>query len=177
MNIAHEGGVFCTYNLAYGGAEESELQDLNRQLTKAFGLRAGVMHTEFIRAHEDGKFYFLETGARVGGAHIADMVEASSGINLWREWARIESPNREYTLPEIRRDYSGILVCLAKQEWPDLSAYTDPEICWRLSKKNHAGLVVCSSSWDRVQDLLEQYRGRFYEDFLATAPIPKTPAD
>ncbi len=35
-------------------------------------------------------YYFLEVAARVGGAFIADLVEHSTGVNLWREWARIE---------------------------------------------------------------------------------------
>ena len=177
MRVAHEGGVFSTYNLVFGSDEEKELQELNRQLVRAFGLRAGVMHTEFIRAEKDGEFYFLETGARVGGAHIADMVEASSGMNLWKEWGRIESPGREYQLPEVRQDYSGILVSLARQEVPDLSSYTEPEIVWRLEKKNHAGLVVRSDRWERVQELLDLYTRRFYEDFFATAPLPDRPAD
>jgi len=153
------------------------LQELNRQLVSAFGLRAGVMHTEFIRAEADGEFYFLETGARVGGAHISDMVEASSGLNLWKEWGHIEPPGREYQLPEVRQDYSGILVSLARQEVPDLSGYREPEIVWRLQKKNHAGLVVRSERWERVQELLDLYTQRFYEDFFATAPLPDRPAD
>ena len=56
----------------------------------AFGLVRGVAHTEFIKSHNDGQFYFLETAARVGGANIAEMVEAATGINLWSEWAKIE---------------------------------------------------------------------------------------
>jgi biotin carboxylase len=50
-------------------------------------LKHGAAHTEFIKCNEDGKIYFLETSSRVGGAHIAEMVEAASGINLWGEWA------------------------------------------------------------------------------------------
>ena len=49
----------------------------------------GVSHSEFIQGR-DGKLYFLETAARVGGAHIADLVEAATGINLWAEWAKVE---------------------------------------------------------------------------------------
>jgi len=46
----------------------------------------GVTHAEYIRAHADGRYYFLEIAARVGGAFIADLVDVSTGINLWREW-------------------------------------------------------------------------------------------
>ncbi len=37
------------------------------------------------------KFYFLEIAARVGGALTSlTLWKAASGINLWREWARLE---------------------------------------------------------------------------------------
>ena len=57
---------------------------------KAFGLVRGVSHSEFIRGRDDGKLYFLETSARVGGAHIVDLIEAATGINMWAEWAKVE---------------------------------------------------------------------------------------
>ena len=62
----------------------------------------GVSHTEFIRSH-DGELYFLETSARVGGAYIVDVVEAATGINLWREWAKIEIAGEHgaYTPPRL----------------------------------------------------------------------------
>ena len=44
---------------------------------KAMGLLRGVSHTEFIKSKADGKFYFLETSARVGGANLAELVEAA----------------------------------------------------------------------------------------------------
>ena len=73
-----------------------------RALAPAFGLRDGVTHAEYIKAHADGKFYFLEIAARVGGAFISDLVEASTNVNLWREWGRIEVANlrgETYVLP------------------------------------------------------------------------------
>ena len=54
------------------------------------GFVRGVTHAEFLRADSDGKFYFIEVAARVGGAFISDVIEAATGINLWREWARLE---------------------------------------------------------------------------------------
>jgi hypothetical protein len=39
---------------------------------------------------------------------------------------------------------------LARQEWPDVSAYDDPEITWRLSKRHHAGLIVTAAAHARV---------------------------
>lgn len=177
MKVAHEGGIFVTHTVPYAGPEDVALQALNRDVMRAMGLRRGVSHTEFIRAHADGQYYFLETSARVGGANIAETLEASSGINLWREWAHIETlrPGEAYTLPPVRNDHSGILISLARQEYPDLSGYTDLEIVWRMHKRHHAGLIVRSPDLGRVTALLAQYAERFYQDFFATAPLPERP--
>ncbi|MDW8467530.1 MAG: hypothetical protein RML35_15640 [Chloroherpetonaceae bacterium] len=80
-----------------------------------------------------------------------------------------------YQLPPLRREHSGLLISLARQQTPDLSAYNDPEIYWRLSKEHHAGLIVRSPSYERITQLLEQYTARFYQDFFATQPPPEKP--
>jgi hypothetical protein len=108
------------------------------------------------------------------------MVEAATGINLWREWARLEvadARGEEYSVPEPRHDYAGLLVSLARQEWPDISAYADPEIVWRLSKRYHAGLIVASPDRERVRALLESYMPRFRSDFYASLPALETPVE
>ena len=177
MNVAHDGGVFMTQKLARNSADAKALTKLNRELTRALGLVRGVTHTEFIKGHEDGRFYFLETGARVGGANIAETVEAATGLNPWREWAKIEIAGEagNYVLPPHRDDYAGIVVSLARQEWPDTSCYNDPEIAWRMNKRHHAGLIVSSPKQKRVEELLNQYVNRFVEDFLAIQPLPDRP--
>src|SRR5262249_16948327 len=137
----------------------------------------GVTHAEFLRAQADGKFYFLEIAARVGGAYISDVVESASGINLWREWARLEvgAGKQPYALPPIRNDYAGVIVCLARQKHPDTRSYADPEIVYRISKYHHAGLIVKSPDATRVRQLLDTYATRFALDFLATQPVPEKP--
>jgi len=174
IRVAQEGGIFCSHTLAYGSPHEEALLAVNARVIEAMGLVRGVSHTEFIKAEEDGTLYFLETSARVGGANIAEMIEASSGLNLWREWARIEAlpPGEAYRLPAPRVDHAGVIISLARQEYPDLSAYDDPEVVWRLHKRHHAGLIVCSDQPERVQDLLHAYTRRFYDDFHATIPLP-----
>lgn len=173
LDVSHGGGVFITRTLPRNSAEAQALGDLNRQLMTALGMVRGVTHAEYIRGHHDGRFYFLETAARVGGANIAETVEAASGLNLWTEWARLEVAHvrgEAYQAPPIREDYAGILICLARQESPDLSGYREPEIVWRMDKKNHAGLIVASDNPGRVQELLDHYSRRFAGDFLAVAP-------
>jgi biotin carboxylase len=179
MEVAHEGRVFSTRTMIRGTEEEVGLQKINRDLLETVGLQNGVSHTEFIKNQEDGQFYFLETSARVGGAHIVELVEASSGLNLWAEWAKIEtlSENEKYTLPTHRNDYGGLLVSLAKQEWPDLSGYDSPEVFWRLKKKHHAGVVIHSPDYDRVTQLLREYTDRFYHDFFTSGPPQLRPGE
>ena len=122
---------------------------------------------------------FLETSARVGGAFIVDTIEAATGINLWREWARIEVAGEHgmYTVPPHRDDFSGIVLTLARQEAPDMSAYTDAEIAKTIKKDYHAGLIVSSPDAQRVDALIADYTQRFYRDFFATAPPPERPVE
>ena len=171
MNVAH-GGVFTTFTVPRDGEDDRALRDMNRDLIAALGLLRGVAHAEFIRAHEDGNFYFLECAARVGGAYINEMVEAATGINLWREWARIEVAGGDgsYQLPAVREDYAGVILSLAKQEYPDTSAYNDPEVFYRIKRHHHAGLVLKSSDPHRVPALLEDYAQRFVHEFMAVEP-------
>jgi biotin carboxylase len=171
MNVAH-GGVFTTYGVLRGSESDVGLRDLNRDLISALGLLRGVAHAEFIRAEADGQFYFLECAARVGGAYINEMVEAATGINLWREWARIEVAGGDgtYRLPPVRSQYAGVILSLARQENPDTSGYNDPEIFLRIKKHHHAGLILRSDDPQRIQILLESYSQRFAQEFLAIEP-------
>jgi biotin carboxylase len=152
--------------------------ELNARLVPGLGMLRGVTHTEFIRAHEDGRYYFLETAGRVGGAFIAELMESSAGVNPWREWARIEVAHMKgepYHLPPIRHDYAGSVLCLARQTEPDTSAYKDPEIVYRMKKHHHAGVILRSHDPERIRKLLEQYAQSFARDFGASMPVPDRP--
>ncbi|HTV60856.1 MAG TPA: ATP-grasp domain-containing protein [Verrucomicrobiae bacterium] len=177
LDVSHQGGVFTTRTLLRTSEEARALQQINRRLIEGLGLVRGVTHAEFLRAHEGGRFYFIEIAARVGGAYIADVIEAATGINLWREWARIEmaAGHNPYHLPEPRRDYAGAVISLARQENPDTSAYADPEIIYRVPKHHHAGFVLRSPDEKRIAELLESYSARFREDFYASQPVPDKP--
>ncbi len=179
LDVAHEGGVFTTATVERGSEDERALLEQNERVLGAKSLRRGVSHTEFIKAREDGRFYFLETSARVGGANIVELIEAATGANLWAEWAKIEIAHgeREYELPPLRQDYAGLIVSLARQQQPDTSAYADPEVAWRMTKPYHAGLIVRSPDPARVAQLLGEYTRRFYTDFFARQPPPDRPVN
>jgi biotin carboxylase len=176
MNVAH-GGVFTTFTEERGSEDDSALRAINLDLIAGLGLLRGVAHAEFIKAQADGGFYFLECAARVGGAYINEMVETATGINLWREWARIEVAGEDgsYKLPPARADYAGVILSLARQENPDTSAYNDPEVHLRIKKHHHAGLVLKSSDPYRIPGLLEDYARRFAEEFMAVEPLRDKP--
>jgi biotin carboxylase len=178
MTVAHEGGIFVTRTLADGDSQASALKAANARVLESFGLHRGVSHTEFI-VGRDGAIYFLETSARVGGAFIVDVVEAATGVNLWREWAKVEiaGDHGSYTAPASKNLCAGIVLSLARQEQPDTTPYVDPEISRRIHKPHHAGLIIASSDPHRLGRLLESYVTRFYQDFHASAPPPTRATD
>ena len=177
LEIAVHGGVSTSFTIDYDSAERKELLNANEKILRAFGFEKGVTHAEFIKSRKDGEFYFLEIGARVGGAYTAEAFEAASGLNIWREWAKIEMAKADepYFPAPKRFEYGGIVVSLAKQEFPDISSYIDSEIFYRAKKDHHVGLVLRSAKLERVQELLESYTRRFSKDFLAIAPQPDRP--
>jgi len=178
MQTMHQGGVFTTRTLERRSEDAVALRRIHEATLAALGMRNGVTHSEFIKANADGKFYFLETAARVGGAYIAEVVEYGSGVNPWAEWARIEVAallGEVYRVPRLKKNYAGSVICLARQEEPDTTAYDAPEVVSRLHKHHHAGLIVCSESAERVEGLLEEYGERFMQDFYARLDAPDKP--
>ena len=188
LEVAHGGGAYVSRTVAHRSDDEKKLFVINRQLVRALKHESGAAHAEFIKSDADGRFYFLEIAARVGGAYIADVLEAASGLNLWREWARMEvadgvrrqdagagkrtALDRELSarVRAQRNEYAGIVLSLSKQEEPDTSSYDDPEIVYRVKKRHHAGLIVRSKKLERVEELLTQYAARFADDFVAVVP-------
>jgi len=177
MQVAHQGGAYISRTLERGSVDERALFDANKKLVKVLRLERGATHAEFIKSPDDGKFYFLEIAARVGGAYIAEVLEAATGVNLWREWAKLEVVDGKGTskIRPTRKEYAGIILSLAKQETPDTSSYVDDEITNRIKKRHHAGLIVRSPELARVNDLLSSYSPRLADDFVAIEPPPERP--
>ena len=175
FEVSHGGGIFRSASSQIGSKIEKGLQKMNAQVMKAFGMQFGASHTEFIQSKATGELFFLETSSRVGGANLAEMVQYASGINLWTEWAKVESANlkkKVYKLPKVNNQYAGIVVSLSRFEHPDTSSFTDKEIVWRMNKAWHIGLIVVSDSSERVLELLDQYTKRIGEEFHASLPAP-----
>ncbi len=178
MQTMHEGGVFTTRTIDRASEDAKALTALNARLVPALGLVRGVTHAEYIRSHADGRYYFLEVAARVGGAFIAELVEYANGVNLWREWARLEIAamrGKPYKLPGTTDNYAGSVLCLAREAEPDTGAFDAPEVVYRMKRHHHAGLIVRSSKPERIRQLLGEYAGGFAEKFLAIEPVPDKP--
>ena len=176
MEISQGGGIFRSANLKYGSDDDKAIKKVNEAIMKAFGLKNGASHTEFIKSKEDGQIYFLETASRVGGAHLAEMVESATNVNLWAEWAKIEdaiAKGKKYELPKVEKNYAGIVLTLSKYEHPDLSSFDDEEVCFRVPLEYHAGLIVKSPKQERVMELLDQYADRFAKELSTTAEAPE----
>jgi hypothetical protein len=180
LEVANDGGIFTTETLEAGSSVDVSLREMNKTVLSAFGLRDGVSHTEFIKAKSDGAVYFLETSARVGGANIADLIETASGLNMWAEWAKVETATAaggDYKPIEEPRQQAGLLVSLARQEWPDTGGFNEPELVWQLKKKHHVGFIVKSPQRERVAELLKLYTERVRRDFHASAPPRDKPGE
>jgi biotin carboxylase len=178
MQVMHEGGVFTTRTIDRVSSDWQQLTELNSRLVPTLGMVRGVTHGEYIKAHADGRFYFLEIAARVGGAFIADLVANATGVNLWREWARVEIQNlrgNQYQVPAHYAEYAGSVLCLAQTAHPDTSSFDAPEIVYRMKKHHHAGLIVRSLQPERVEELVDTYSAEFARLFLASMPAPEKP--
>ena len=177
LDVYTGGGVYATRTVPRGRPEVATLVGLNDAVLTGFGLDWGASHTEFMRAHADGEFYFIETSCRVGGAETAAMVEAATGVNLWAEWAVMEVAQAKgvpYTLPPPRTDtYGGVVISLANTPTPDTSSFTDPEIRVRLDLHHHIGFVLAGPDPGRIEWLLGDYIYRIRKQFHAEMPKPE----
>jgi biotin carboxylase len=179
MQVQHEGGVFTTRTVDRTSRDWMELTALNAGLAPSLGMVRGVTHAEYVRAQAGGRYTFLGIAARVGGAFIADLVEVSTGVNLWREWARLEVcclRGELYLSPASFELYAGCVLCPAQAAEPETSSFDAPEIVVRMKKQPHAGLIVRSTEPERVRQLLEEYSAEYARLLPATMPAPEGPA-
>lgn len=174
LQLRQAGGIYTTSTIARGTPEHQDLVALNRRILAALDLPQGVFHVEYLKDRQTGRFYFIEAAARVGAAKISDVVFYATGVCVWHEWAKLEAatPEHPYEPPQPRNDHAGVIITVCNQQWPDTSAYVDPEIVWRQgTRPYHAGLLVQSADHARIQALLSDYVQRFARDFSAS-PSP-----
>ncbi len=179
MQVAHDGGVFRSQTLSRTSKDFKELEALNKKLLLGFGLMNGATHSEFIKGKADGRWYFLETSSRVGGAHIPDLVEASTGINIWREWARMEDhllKNIPYKLQKPTAFAAGLLVALTNQKNPEYTEFTCDEVYKFLPIENHIGIVYRSNDEKQVLKCLDETAEKVSRQYLSIMPPKDKPS-
>ena len=178
MEVSHEGGVFRTKTLGRYSDEFKALDEANKKVLLNFGLMNGATHTEFIRGKADGKWYFLETSSRVGGAHIPDLVEASSNINIWREWEKIEDAllrGKHYEVSKPTGYYSGLIVALIKDKEPDYEQFKCEEAVKFIPIDYHVGIVYKSKDSEKVVERLDLAAERIHSHLLNIIPPQDRP--
>ncbi len=98
--------VICTVR----DLTEERLQDglaLGRGVLEALGMGTGFTHMEWYRK-ADGEVVFGEIGCRPGGAHLADQMNFTSDIDVFRGWAEAVCHGR-FTVENPRR-YNAAIV-------------------------------------------------------------------
>jgi hypothetical protein len=177
MNVAHDGGVFRTRTLGRYSENYKALEAENRKVLESFGLMYGATHTEFILG-DDGKWYFLETSSRVGGANISDLINASSGVNIWQEWAKIEDSllkKTPYNLPKPTGFYAGLILSLAKDKEPDTEEFECAEIFKFIKLDYHIGIVYKSDKEEVIIQKLDEAAEKITDHILNIIPPQAKP--
>jgi biotin carboxylase len=81
--------------------------ELGRQVLRALGMGDGMTHMEWFRK-SNGEVVFGEVACRPGGARVVDLMNYTSDIDLFREWARVATARR-FDAPTDRKYNVGIV--------------------------------------------------------------------
>lgn len=148
-------------------ADEQLLLSLNRKVLLAFGMALGITHAEFIKDTE-GRFIFLGSTASINSLASVKLIEAASGINLWREWAKIEILGGvgKYILPEHASFHAGALFEGPTALGAEQPATQDVPAVSRFTHADQAVTVIRDISYDKVSSLLESYAAPALADYF-----------
>lgn len=178
FDVWHGGGVFAARTVERKSPLAKKLFALNRRVVEAMGIRNGVNHAEFLQHNQ--KLYFLEIAARVPGSNLDQLTTAATGVDLFRESARIQLSRvtgEPYNPPPFTYREAGLVQCLAREEQPCLGDLGElPEVVWQLHKDFHVGAAYAASCASRIESLTDQVLEQFCEQHLAVLPASESPA-
>lgn len=178
FDVWHSGGVFCAQTVPRKSKMARQLLKMNEQVIKAMGILNGVNHVEFLA--RGNSLYFLEIAARVPGSNLDQLTTASTGIDLFRESAKLQYSQvtgQPYRLEKFKYQEAGIVQCLAQQENPDLGSVGHlSELTWTLTKDYHVGVAYSAAKIDRVNSITQQVFSHFADQHLAVLPASDSPA-
>jgi len=174
FTVAHGGGIYTSFTLPEGSDDEKALLALNERLIPTLGLKRGSCHAEFIKS-ASGEFHFLEAGARVGGVHIAELVECTRGINPWAGWAELEVAHlrgEKWKMPTGFRKQGELVNTLARTESVDYKSLGLEGIAYEVKEKYHAGLVVVADTHEEMCARRDAVVRKFASEINAVLPAP-----
>lgn len=167
MQVVHSGGIFSSKTLAPTSELALRLSELNREVLEMLGMENGVAHCEYLEA-TDGTLHFLEASSRVAGGQLPLLIESASGVNLWREWAKIESAlllGLEYRPgAETNQRVAALISSYTRGPISFIDRYDAPEIVSRIVTAHQVGLVVADAEYSTVSELAAIYVERLGRD-------------
>jgi hypothetical protein len=146
--------------------------ELGRAVLTALGMGDGMTHMEWFRK-ADGEVVFGEVACRPGGACVVDIMNYTSDIDLFREWARVSTVGRFGASTE-RKYNVGIIFKRAQGQGrihhlAGLTEFYDryrphivedtlfrpgtPRRDWKQTLLSDGYLVVRHPDWDRAQEM------------------------
>ncbi len=177
FTVAHGGGIYTSFTLPEGSPDETALLALNEKLIPTLGLKRGSCHAEYIKS-ASGEFHFLEAGARVGGVHIAELIECTRGINPWAGWAELEVAHlrgESWTVPTGFRKQGALINTLSRTESVDYKNLGVEGIAYEVKEKYHAGLVVVADTHEEMCARRDDVVRKFAGEISAVLPAPAKP--
>jgi biotin carboxylase len=146
--------------------------ELGRKVMRALGMGDGMTHMEWFRK-PDGEVVFGEIACRPGGACVVDLMNYTSDIDLFREWARVvtvrrfaASTERKYNVGIIFKRAQGqgrITAITGLTEFYDryrphivedtLFRPGTPRRDWKATLLSDGYLVVRHPDWDRAREM------------------------
>jgi biotin carboxylase len=146
--------------------------ELGRNVLRTLGMGDGMTHMEWF-LKPSGEVVFGEVACRPGGACVVDLMNYTSDIDLFREWARVATVQR-FDAPTERKYNVGIIFKRAQGQGrisriAGLTEYYEryrpyivedtllrpgtPRRDWKATLLSDGYLVVRHPDWDRAHDM------------------------
>lgn len=163
------GGARLTETVDRTSLDWMELTALNGGVGPSLGMVRGVTHASFVHCAADGRYYFEEIAAGIGHAGEDELVEAASGLNLWREWARLETAHlrgETYVPQEWFENYAASLEWAEGGVGVDVPELRAAEVVSVVERQGMQRAVIRSARLEKVSGLVQKLCARLEEHSL-----------
>lgn len=104
--------------------------EIGKKVVKEFGIKAKFFHLEFLRDRKTDKLFVLEMNCRPPGGYTVDLMNFSSDINVYQEWANIVATNNFNA--RVERKYFAAHIA---RKWGKNYRFSHEEILGRFADK------------------------------------------